>query len=130
MVSKAYSRNYFWVTNISDQNVSLTDLGLSIPARKTVNLLDKRHYSLNIDELEASEEKGSLFAKRKKVVVRVVAPTIERRQMLEIDYNASVPSRRRSVVQIEEVHHEELELSDEAFAEQMSDLTDTNYPTK
>jgi len=120
----------FWVSNISNLNVSLTDLGLTIPARKTVNLLDKKHYSFNKEELVKSATSGSLYKKKHNVVVRKVPPVTETKKMLEIDYNAAVPSRRRSVVQIENIRHEELELSDDIFAQQMADLTDENYPKK
>jgi hypothetical protein len=124
MTIKSQTSEQFWVSNISDMNVSLSDLGLTIPARKTVNLLDKRHYSFSQEELALSAVSGSIFKKKSKVVVRKVPPVFETRQLLEVDYNALAPSRRRSIVQIREERHEELEVSDDMFAEQMADLTD------
>lgn len=120
----------FWVSNISNMNVSLTDLGLTVPARRTVNLLDARHYNFNKEELILSATSGSLFKKKNKVVVRKIPPVVEAKKMLEVDFNAIVPSRRRSIVQIEHIRHEELELSDDIFAQQMADLTDETYPKK
>lgn len=117
----------FWVTNISNRDVSLSDLGLSIPAFKTVNLLDKRHYNFSLEELELSEKSGSIFRKKSKIKKRKVPPTIEKKQILEVDFNAVVPSRRRSIVKIEEVYYEELDISDDAFAEAAADLADQNY---
>lgn len=125
MVKSRFSEQ-FWVTNISNMNVSLADLALSIPARKTVNLLDTRHYSFTKEQLEASHTNGSLFKKRSKIKKRKVPPIIETRQMLEVDFNAIVPSRRRSIVQIENIQYEELDLSDDIFAQQVADLTDEN----
>jgi hypothetical protein len=116
----------FWVTNISNMDVSLADLALSIPARKTVNLLDRRHYSFTIEQLEISHASGSLFAKNKKIKKRKIPPVTETRQMVEVDFNAVVPSRRRSIVKIEHIQYDELELSDDLFAEQTADLTDEN----
>lgn len=129
-MAKSKFSEEFWVTNVSNMNVSLSDLGLSVPARKTVNLLDKRHYSFNKEELVVSAASGSLFKKRTKVVVRKVPPVVEAQKMLEVDFNAVVPSRRRSVVKIEHIQYEELELSDDIFAAQVADLTDENYPNK
>lgn len=116
----------FWVTNISNRNVSLSDLGLTIPAGKTMNLLNTERYAFGITELIKSATSGSLFKKRDKIVVRKVPPTIEEKKIVEMDFNAAVPSRRRSVVEPVEVYHEELEISDESFAEQAAELLD-NY---
>lgn len=122
--------NEFWVTNVSDRDVSLSDLGLSISARRTVNLLDRRHYSFDRPTLIASKTNGSLYLKRDKIRVRKVPPVFERRQMLEIDYNAHVPTRRKSAVVIVDVHYDELDLSDDKFAEQAADLVDQPRPLK
>lgn len=130
MSIKSQNTGQFLVSNISNMNVSLSDLGLTIPARKTVNLLDKRHYNFSEEELTISATSGSIFKKKAKVVVRKVPPVFETRQLVEVDRNAVVPSRRRSAVQIKEEHHEELEISDDTFAEQMADLTDQNYSAK
>ncbi len=116
----------FWVSNISNMDVSLADLALSIPARKTVNLLDRRHYSFTMEQLKASHTNGSLFNKRGKIKKRVVPPVFETRQMVEVDFNVVVPSRRRSVVQIEHIQYDELDLSDDVFAEQAADFVDEN----
>ncbi len=129
-MAKSRFSEQFWVTNISNMNVSLADLALSIPARKTVNLLDARHYSFNREQLVISATTGSLFKKQSKIKIRKVPPVIETRQMLEVDFNAIVPSRRRSIVQIENIQYEELELSDDIFAQQVADFTDENYPKK
>jgi hypothetical protein len=36
-----------WIANISDRNVSLSDLGITIKAYSNINLLDKKNYLLN-----------------------------------------------------------------------------------
>jgi hypothetical protein len=126
MMTRSRFSEQFWITNVSNMNVSLADLALSVPARKTINLLDRRHYSFTKEQLEASEASGSLFKKRSKIKKRKVPPITETRQMVEVDFNAVVPSRRRSVVKIEHIQYDELELSDDLFAEQTADLTDEN----
>lgn len=126
MVKRKFSEQ-FWIANISNMNVSLGDLGLTVPARRSMNLLDNRHHSFNKEQLLASAATGSLFKKRDKIVIRKVAPIIETRQIVEVDHNATVPSRRRSVVQIEEIHYEELDVTDDVFAAEAADFTDQDY---
>jgi len=117
---------HFWITNISNKDISLEDLGLTIKAHRSINLLDRRHYSLNTAQLTASAATGSLFKKRDKVVVRKIPPPIERRKLLEVDREAVIPTRRRSTNKVEEVYYEELDISDDTFAEQAADLVDEN----
>lgn len=113
----------FWVSNISNRNVSLYDLGLTIPAGKSVNLLDRKHYFFNKEELVSSAVSGSLFKKKDKIVVRKVPPVFESVVKLEVS-TYSMPFKVRSTVQTTEQNYDELDISDEAFAEQNADLID------
>lgn len=112
----------FWVTNISKMNVSLSDLNLTIKALTTVNLLDKRHYSLTEEQLLKSAESGSLFKKRDRVVVRKVSPKLNVPHNILIEENTYLPSRDRSLVIVKHNNYEELNVSDESFASEMADL--------
>jgi len=111
----------FWVTNISNRNVSLSDLNLTIKAFTSVNLLDNKHYSYNIKQLNDSVTGGSIYNKRNKIVVRLVAPEIMKMDMplLKETY---VPSRERSIYSIKEEYYEELNISDEDFAKENADI--------
>lgn len=102
---------YFWVTNMCNRNVSLADLNLTIPAYRSVNLLDKKHYSYNLEQLKKSQQKGSLFAKRNIISVRQIAPLIVKSEMpfLKESY---MPTREKSVLEIKEEHYEELEATE------------------
>ena len=124
---KSNIQSTFWVSNISNRNVSLSDLRLTIPAYKTVNLADSRHYNFTNEQLTASAISGSIYKKRNKIIIRQVPPIIEEKQLTVIDYNAVVPTRRRSSVKIEEVYYEELDISDEKFAAEAADLADQNF---
>ena len=64
----------FWVTNISDRNVCLRDLALTIQNRRTFNLLDSKHFSYTEGQLKKSAESGSLYKKSKLIKVRVAEP--------------------------------------------------------
>jgi hypothetical protein len=113
----------FWVTNISKMDVSLSDLNLTIRSFTTVNLMDSKHYYYTLDQLYKSAETGSLFKKRDKIVVRQVAPKIEKKKIL-LSVGGAVPSRERSIYQIKEEKFEELQVDDTKFAEENADLAE------
>src|SRR5574338_1468911 len=91
----------FWLTNISNANVSLADLNLTIKAFSSVNLLDKKHYKYTLEQLEKSQESGSLFNKRDRIVVRNVPPPDPEKNKTPIVYGSIIPDRMRSLYQIE-----------------------------
>jgi hypothetical protein len=113
----------FWVSNISDKNVSLRDLGLTIKSRSNVNLLDDRHYNFTAEQLELSAAVGSLFAKSNLLKVRVCAPEI----LVQAGPQVSKMPRfiaqntARTMITVEEKVFEELNLSDEKMADEMTD---------
>ena len=115
------NNNTFWITNISNRNVSLADLNLTVKAFSSINLLDKKHYSFTIEELLKSEASGSIFKKSNKIVVRKVAPAIIKMNMPMIA-ETYIPSRERSVYSIKEEKYEELDMSDEDFAKENADI--------
>jgi hypothetical protein len=115
----------FWVTNISNRNVTLTDLALNIPAYRTVNLMDTRHYQYTIEQLQKSATSGSLFLKRNMIVVRKVAPEIHKEKK-SINHQAVIPSRERSVLEIKEEKYEELQVTDEEFASDNYEMADSD----
>jgi hypothetical protein len=115
---------------MSPRNVTLADLALNIKAYTTVNLLDSKHYSYTLEQLLKSKESGSLFHKRGMVSVRDVPP--ERfKSTIPIQRDAVIPSRQRSVLELEEKEYEELKISeddrkkqDEIYARENADLAD------
>lgn len=119
----------FWVTNISNRNVSLTDLALTVRARSSANLLDKKHYQYNLEQLQKSAESGSIFKKRDKIVVRKVAPEVLITNV-PLTKDMFIPTRERSTLVIKEEHYKELSveanLSDEEFAKENAEMADTN----
>jgi hypothetical protein len=121
-VIKKASKISFWVTNISNRNVSLADLNVTIKAFSSVNLMDTKHYQYTLKQLEKSAKNGSLYKKKHFISVRKIEPII-----LKIDIpllkETYLTSRERSVLEIREENYEELALSDEQFAAENSDLT-------
>jgi hypothetical protein len=111
----------FWITNISNRNVSLADLNLTVKAFSSVNLLDKKHYDYNLEQLNTSATKGSIFKKKDKIVVRQVAPEVIKMNVpfLKETY---IPSRERSTYVIKEENYEELNISDEEFAAENAEI--------
>lgn len=114
---------YFWITNISNRNISLYDLNLTIKAYSSVNLLDKKHYTYSLHELQKSATSGSLYKKRDKLIIRKFAPEIIQTN-IAINYNDNIPSRKRSTFNIKEDKYEELEISDEEFAKENAEIAD------
>lgn len=118
----------FWVTNLSNRNVSLTDLNLTIKAFSTVNLLDMKHYQYTRAQLEKSAASGSIFKKNKMLCVRKVAPEVFDMNIPFL-YETYIPSRERSILVIKEEKYEELDLmeqkaDDEKFAAENAETAD------
>lgn len=106
----------FWVTNFSKMNVCLRDLALTIPAGRSMNLLDEKHFHYTLEQLEASAKAGSLFKKRDKIIVRNDPPKIPVKPGVYLSKEPRyVPSR--SAIKIEEkVYEELLPSSEEQFS--------------
>ena len=123
----------FWVTNFSNRNVTLSDLAVTLPAFRTINLMDTKHYQYTMEQLQASAKSGSLFIKRDKIFVRQDHPDIPAGRHIDImmvekkvpiNLQANIPSRERSTLVIKEEKYEELQFSDEDFANESADLAD------
>jgi hypothetical protein len=119
------SQHNFWVTNFSNRNVTLSDLAITLPAFRTINLMDTRHYQYTMEQLCKSAETGSLFIKKDKIFVRRDRPDIPQGKYIDImavenrmpiDRETNIPSRERSTFIIKEEKYEELQISDEEFA--------------
>ena len=117
----------FWVTNLTKMNVSLRDLNYDIPALSSVNLLDKRHHHLTKEQVINSATSGSLFLKRDKVIIRKVAPPKQPQTIIPFDREATLPTRQRSGVKIEHVKYDELEITDESYAEENMELAQEDH---
>ncbi len=109
----------FWVTNITNKNVCLRDLALTIPAWTSMNLLDKKHFYYTIEQLEKSSEDGSLYKKSNKIKIRREAPQYVIEPGVQL-YKGFIPRKPRSSVKMEEIKYEDLDMSDEEFANQFS----------
>jgi len=107
----------FWITNISTNNISLSDLNITLNSYTSVNLLDKRHQYLTIEEIRNSLNRGALskYIKMRKIVIRHNAPVIFKNE-IKVDKNAIIPNRHTSIFEIEYRNYEELDITDEEFA--------------
>lgn len=112
----------FWITNISNKNVSLGDLNMTVKAFATINLLDSKHYHYKEEQLQKSALNGSIYNKRDKIFVRKIPPTIEVAIMDFVETN--IPTRQRSTLEIKYEVYEELNVSDEEWAAENADIVD------
>jgi hypothetical protein len=124
---KRQNKQSFWLTNISKKIVSLTDLGICIYPMRSINALDARHYSLTLEQLQVSATSGSIFKKRDKIVVRKVIPEDAINYSPPIQEDAVFPTRARSLVDVEKVEYEELDIKDEEFAEENADTAELDH---
>lgn len=113
----------FWITNITNKDVSLGDLYLSIKAYSSINLLDSKHYYYTWQQIVTSATSGSIFKRKNKISIRKFAPKSERK-IIEVDKLSAIPSREKSIFEFKEEKYDELDISDEKFAEENADLTD------
>jgi hypothetical protein len=126
---KIMDKKEFWIKNISKTDVSLGDLALIVPHERNMNLLDSKHFSYTLEQLEKSAASGSLFRKRDKIKIRKVAPEIIVKPGIYIsnEPRGTIP---RSLVVIEEKRYEELEISDEKFAEEFAAIDEDTFKDK
>lgn len=112
----------FWITNISDRNVSLSDLAISVPAMSSVNLLDKRHYGLTEEQVKKSAISGSIYKKGDYriekgmpalIAVRKVPPNIPNSQKPMPFCQDPLPDRGKSILEIKHEEYEELKIDEE-----------------
>lgn len=114
----------FWITNISKRCAHLPDLNVIIYPKCHINLLDSKHYSLTRDQIDASAKSGSLYKHKKQVVIRQVPPDHKTPMFVPFDESAVFPTKHRSTVEPDNTKYEELEVSDESFAEDTSDMAE------
>lgn len=107
----------FWVTNMSNRNVSLADLNLTIKSFSSVNLLDNKHYSYNVEQLIKSATTGSLFNKKRIIAIRKIAPPEVIKETIPYVESALIPDRTRSIMVIKEEKYEELEAFYDSFSD-------------
>jgi len=105
----------FWVTNIArDRDVSLGDLRLTIRVGETRNLLDSRHYTYTLEQLQKSAESGSIKAKSQWIKVRDLPP---KRAVRIGRYDLSKAARYagplRNKIDVEAPKFEELDFLDD-----------------
>lgn len=117
----------FWITNISERDVSLSDLNISIRAMTSVNLLDAHHYPhLTLEILQKSEQMGSLLKKKDKLKHRQVSPIIEKPKYIPIHLEAFIPSRQHSDLEIKYNTYDELNIvNDEEILSNITDIPAT-----
>lgn len=114
----------FWITNISNMNISLSDLNVTIKALSSVNLLDKKHYTYTKEQLIKSTNSGSIFKRKGKLFVRMESPSLREKNTLLFNKHNTIPSREKSIFVIKEDKYEELNISDEDFALENADTAE------
>jgi len=117
----------YWITNITylngkkyRANILVQDLQLLIRPGQSYDLLNKKHFSYTLDQINKSAESGSLYKKRDKIKIRKVAPKVI---VVPGVYLVDMPNfvkPLRSQVEIIEPKYEELEISAEEMIDEIT----------
>lgn len=124
---KQVKEDFFWITNITKRAIHLEDIGVVIHPMRSLNLLDKKHYHLTREQLEKSAECGSLLKKKKSVVVRKVPPGVAPKTQIPLKEDAIFPTKQRSSIELDNIKYEELETSDDTFAEENAESAQADH---
>ena len=116
---KSLDKPAFFVINVSDRNVCLSDLALTIPAGRCFDLLND-NFNYTIGQLKASLKDGSLHKKRDKIKIGGGRPVLSAAPRKQISENPII-TRPRSAVKLKEIVYDELIFSDEEYAYQMAE---------
>lgn len=132
MLTKPNAGRSYWVSNLTQRDIGLSDLRVTIPAYRTVNLLDEKHYHLTIEQLEASAASGSIFKRKGLISVRDVPPPQPIKTVIQAFKGPALRRVERSIIQVEVPVYEELQFSaesDEKFAAENLDVAEeVNQP--
>lgn len=108
------SPKQFWVTNTNfTKDVSIDDLRVTIKRGRSVNLLDRRHYSFTEEQIKNSYEKGSLKRKSNDLKVMAFAP-MPKPSRIDIDKKPRQLKKLRHAVDVEEKLFDELDYEDDS----------------
>lgn len=125
----------FWIINITNKVIIIGDLNLEIGPFKTLNLMDSKHFSYTYKMLEESKTNGSLYKKRN--VIKIITKPLEKKsnnilinyhtydkenKVWSFDTKGIMPSRKKSIYEITQEKYEELNVSDEDFAETNAEI--------
>lgn len=111
----------FWLCNISERDVSLSDLRVKVPAQSGINLLDKRHYSYTWEQLKESMESGSIYRKRNIIKIGKGPPqSMEPVQKTVSTRPIMIRKRTCVIVSEDSEYDDEFAFSDETYADELS----------
>src|SRR3989304_7817424 len=115
---KLLDKPSFFVINISDRNVCLSDLALTIPGGRWYDLLNDNFY-YTIEQLKASLKNGSLYEKRNKIKIGKGRPEVVELHKKELS-KYPIITRNRSAVKIDEPQFDDLIFSDDDYANEIA----------
>jgi hypothetical protein len=120
------NKEELWITNINRfQDIAISDLNLTVRRGRSINLLAKKKngislYNLTRKQIDKSVNSGDIFKKSNNIKIRVIAPEVFVKPMVEVAPVLDMSSTRsvRKPQEIEKVEFPDLDIEDEAgFAE-------------
>ena len=128
-----------WITNISrKQDASIGDLRITLRCGQSINLLAKKKnglpmYTLTRKQIDDSITSGSIFQKRDRIKVRVVAPIIfnHRIDVVEsIDRSSTRLNRKATPIEVPEFSDLDIPDDDKETAEEAAKNADMDFADK
>ncbi len=142
-MSKISKEDGFWVKNLTNRKVVISDLCWAIQPYSTVNLLDPRHSRLTVARIEKSLKEGSLLRREKAGILKIIEsapkamPVIKSEETITTTTNkvinvnkVSFPFKNKSLVQLEEKKFEELQQLEEPVQAPTEAAADLAFATE
>lgn len=114
----------FWIVNTQNKITTLYDLNITLLPYESKNLLNK-NLSLSEEQILKSINSGSI-KNNSFIKIRKLPPTIEVRHKIllkEVPGAEDLPFQHNNSFKVKEEVFEELQITDEELADEMSDLT-------
>jgi len=120
------SKEELWVSNISNTDVSLSDLGITIQKYTTVDLFNFKKYPfLNKQLVIQSIQTGSISKRPNKLIIRLLPPEKKKIKNLPVSDKPLTGSLyQKNAVKVDKEVFEELDLPDEVYAEENADFAE------
>lgn len=103
----------FFITNITNRNITIGDLQMSFKAYTTVNLLDFKHYHFTEQQIIDSFQSGSLYKKRKMFKIVNNLPKKDENKIVNTKVIRFTPPR--SIIKVEDKNFKELNYNDQDY---------------
>lgn len=126
MYGRKSIKEELWVSNISKTDITISDLGITIASFSTIDLFNFKKYPfLNKDLVIKSIQTGGISKRPEKLIIRMIAPEKQIIKNLPVSSAPLIGSLySKNAIGLDKEKIEELELPEEAYAEENADFAE------